>query len=290
MSYYSIKDLEKLSGIKAHTIRIWEKRYNVITPQRSDTNIRYYTDSDLKKILNISILNSNGVKISQIAELGLDELSTKVSELSQIKSDFEIEIEKLIITMIDIDESSFIDQLSNIILKNGFEDAIVNIVYPFLERIGILWITGNIHPAQEHFITNLLRQKIIVATDSLPIPKDSSPKYLLYLRENELHELSLLFYNYVIRKNGNGTIYLGQSVPFSDLQKVVERLNPQTLVTALIATLPDETFQGYIDQLSEAFPDKRILISGAQALNNDLEVSSNTHIFSSLKELKNIIS
>ena len=185
MGKYSIKELEQLSGIKAHTIRIWEKRHKIITPSRTSTNIRYYSDDDLKKIINVSLLNNSGIKISKIADMTLEDMYSRVMEISELKNDAAIHIDQLVVAMIDMEEEAFEKTLSNLILRHGFEKTITEIVYPFLEKIGILWQTQNITPAQEHFITNLIRQKMIVAIDGLPIPPKTSRKVLLFLPEGE---------------------------------------------------------------------------------------------------------
>lgn len=264
MSQYSIKDLEKLSGIKAHTIRIWEKRYGIIEPQRTKTNIRYYSDQDLKKILNVSILNSKGYKISKIADFNSEILRNKVFELSQSATDFPVQIDRLILAMIDLEERNFNDIISSLTLKIGFEDTVVNILYPFLEKIGVLWVTGNIHPAQEHFITNLIRQKLIVVTDALPIPEKSGKNFILFLREGEFHELGLLFMNYLLRANGYYTYYLGQTVPTEDVVKVCEKHEANFLATSMVAgNLPTKTAE-YLKILAKTFPDKKIILNGQQ--------------------------
>ncbi|MBY0433434.1 MAG: MerR family transcriptional regulator, partial [Cyclobacteriaceae bacterium] len=210
MGKYSIKELEKLSGIKAHTIRIWEKRHRIILPERTDTNIRYYSDDDLKKIINISLLNNNGVKISKIANLSTDELVKQVHVLSENKSNTDIHIDQLVVAMIDMEEENFEKILAGLIIRYGFEKTIIEIVYPFLEKIGILWHTGNITPAQEHFISHLVRQKIIVAIDSLALAPKTSTRVVLFLPDEELHELGLLFHHYLVKKAGFRTYYLGQ--------------------------------------------------------------------------------
>ena len=264
MSQYSIKDLEMLSGIKAHTIRIWEKRYGIIEPQRTKTNIRYYSDNDLRKILNVSILNNKGYKISKIADFNSDLLRNKVFELSQAATDYPVQIDRLIMAMVEMNERNFIDIISSLTLKIGFEETVINILYPFLEKIGVLWVTGNIHPAQEHFISNLIRQKLIVVTDALPIPEKSDKNFILFLREGEFHELGLLFMNYLLRVNGYYTYYLGQTVPLEDLIKVCEKHNGKYLATSMITgNLPVKTSE-YLKSLSKTFPDKKIIINGQQ--------------------------
>jgi MerR family transcriptional regulator, light-induced transcriptional regulator len=263
MGKYSIKELEKLSGIKAHTIRIWEKRHKIIQPARTSTNIRLYTDDDLKKIINVSLLNNYGLKISKIAGMSLEDMNKKVLEISETKRDSSIHIDQLVIAMIDMEEEMFEKILNTLILRYSFEQTVTGILYPFLEKIGILWQTQNITPAHEHFISNLIRQKLIVAIDSLPVPPKTARKVILFLPEGELHEIGLLFYHYIVRKAGLRTYYLGQSVPHEDLIQVFQTHQPDLMITALISTQPISP-EDYFNRLSNDFPDTPILVSGMQ--------------------------
>src|SRR6478736_3074595 len=233
MGKYSIKELERLSGIKAHTIRIWEKRYHVIDPERTATNIRLYSDEDLKKIINVSLLNSQGLKISKIASLSAHELSAHIIALSESKTSVDIPIDQLVVSMLDLDEEQFEKVLAHHIVNHGFEKTITGIVYPFLEKIGVLWQTGSITPAHEHFISNLIRQKLITAIAALPISQKNAPCVILFLPEGELHEMGLLFSHYLTRKKGFRTFYLGQSVPHEDLKKIQQLLRSRLLITSL---------------------------------------------------------
>jgi MerR family transcriptional regulator, light-induced transcriptional regulator len=187
MSTYSIKDLEQLSGIKAHTLRIWEQRYDILKPDRTDTNIRTYDDQDLKLVLNISLLKDHGHKISEISKMSAEELSKEVLLISNKQLNYPDQIHALTISMLDLDEERFEKIISTNTLQFGFENMMINIIYPFLNRIGTLWITGSIGPAQEHFISNLIRQKLIVAIDGqLPSLRPGAKKYLLYLPQDKI--------------------------------------------------------------------------------------------------------
>jgi DNA-binding transcriptional MerR regulator len=285
MGQYSIKELEKLSGIKAHTIRIWEKRHNIISPSRTSTNIRFYSDQDLKKIMNVAIVNNAGIKISHIARLSSDELSKMVDE----HSDQSIEvapIDQLIVAMVELDESNFLKVLDTLGAKLGFEELILKVVYPFMEKIGILWQTGNITPAQEHFISNLIRQKIISAIDHLPVPPKNSRKAVMFLPENEYHEIGLLFYNYLCRKVGILTYYLGQSVPYSDLQKIVKTHHPDFIISSIVTSFKKDHIGEFIYKLSTDFSDQTILISGKAIHQFNLDQYSNIKPFPSADSLK----
>lgn len=289
MGQYLIKELEKLSGIKAHTIRIWEKRYGIVEPQRSQTNIRYYSDDDLKKIINVSLLNNNGLKISKIALLSSGEIANKVAELSQSVGRLDVHIDRLIVAMVDIDEPQFHKVMQEMTAKYGFESTISEIVYPFLEKIGVLWQTGNISPAQEHFISNLLRQKILAAIDALPIPPRSRPGVVLFLPEGELHELGLLFYHYIARKNGFHTYYLGQTVPFKDVVSLSEKYSPAYLVTSITSSPAPNLVEGYLTQLCAAVPKAKVLTSGLVVRKTALKMPKNLHLYANIRELKALL-
>ena len=200
MAVYSIRDLEKLSGIKAHTIRIWEQRYGIIEPQRTKTNIRYYEDDDLKFLLNIALLNKNGIKISKIAKMSKGEVAEKVAAISEINFEYGTQLDALTISMIEMDEFKFDRIVSTNIQQLGFERTMLEIIYPFLDKLSLLWLTGSINPVQENFMSYLIRQKIIVAIDNEPLPSNkSSNKFMVYLPEGERQELSLLFMHYLLK-------------------------------------------------------------------------------------------
>jgi MerR family transcriptional regulator, light-induced transcriptional regulator len=262
MGKYSIKELETLSGIKAHTIRIWEKRHRIIEPRRTTTNVRFYSDSDLRKIINVSLLNNHGVKISKIAGMSDVEINSEVVQLTDSHSEVDIFIDQLIMSMIDMEEEKFEKLLAHLIVKFGFEKTVLEVIYPFLHKIGILWHTRNITPAQEHFITNLIRQKILVAIDALPFPAKDAEKVVLFLPENELHEIGLLFYYFIVKKLGYKTFYLGQHLPYQDLSKVCLEYQPRFIITSLISTQKPKKTQQYIEKLVSDFPDSTLLASG----------------------------
>ncbi len=235
MTEFSISNLEDLTGIKAHTLRIWEKRYDLLTPSRTASNIRVYTETDLKKLLNVAILNNYGMRISKIVQLSDDEIQEKVLEVSKSECDHEILIESLLLAMVTIDERRFEQVIGTSIRRFGLEDAMVEVIYPFYHRLGVLWLSGSINPGQEHFISALVRQKLIASTDQINRePHAEAKTFLLFLPENELHELGLLFYNYVIKKAGHHTIYLGQSVPIDDAGSVSAQRSADYILTACL--------------------------------------------------------
>ncbi len=289
-SFYSIKDLENLTGIKAHTIRMWEQRYGIIKPDRTDTNIRLYGTDELKLMLNIALLNNNGFKISRIAQMTTGEVNEKVMETIQKNSNYEDQINALIVTMIDLEEEQFERIMSANILQYGFEKTMIYIVYPFLNRVGMLWITSSINPAQEHFITNLIRQKIIVAIDGYFEPNRINPKkFLLFLPEGELHEISLLFAAYLIKSRGNKLIYLGQTLPLQDVIFVNETNNVDYLFCIITAAPHNYQIQNYVNDLSINFPNAQVLLSGYQVVGQDIETPDNVTIFTSINQMLDFV-
>lgn len=290
MSSYSIKDLEQLSGIKAHTLRIWEQRYNFIIPKRTETNIRYYDDEDLKLILNVSLLRENGYKISKIAEMSTEQIAEAILEITDRNSSYSDQIHSLVMAMIDLDEERFEKIMSTNILQSGFENTMFNIVFPFLSKIGVLWQTGSISPAQEHFISNLIRQKLIVAIDGCYVPsKEVNSKYLLFLPEGELHEISLLFCYYLVKSRKNKVVYLGQNVPLPDLLQTCEIYKPDFLVSVFTSAPPQAKVQDYINTLSKSLPDSTLFLSGYQIIGQDLRAPENVRFFLRLEMLLKVI-
>lgn len=285
MGNYSIKDLERLSGVKAHTIRIWEQRYNIINPQRTDTNIRYYSDLDLRKLLNISLLNNHGYKISRIAQLTDNEIFEEVKKVTESQQDSNHQIAALTLSMIELDEERFEKILSTNILRHGFEKTMATLIFPFLEKVGIMWMTGAINPAQEHFMSNLVRQKLIVAIDGQMNPATGPENtFLLFCPEGEFHEIGLLFMCYLLRTRKRKAVYLGASVPFEDLKNVYQIHRPKFLFS-YITTIPSgEELQQYIYNLSNEFPEAEIWLSGSQVLRESFDLPSRVTILGSMEE------
>ncbi len=288
MGNYSIKDLETLSGVKAHTIRIWEKRYDIIKPDRTDTNIRKYSDMELKKLLNVAILNNHGHKISKIAKLCHGEICEELEKLNQRDDKFQVQIDTLVVAMVDLDRKKFQKILADSTQKVGFEATAINLLYPFLRKVGVMWQTDDINIPQEHFISSLVIQKLYVAIDQEYQPEmEGAKKALLFLPEGEYHEMGLLFYRYLMKKRGYETIYLGQSLPYPDLLKVVEAHRPDLLVTAFVANIPQDYLQNYLNRMSADFPSKTIVASGYQVCQAKFSIPENVK---ALKDVKEFIS
>lgn len=287
---YNIKDLEKLSGIKAHTIRIWEKRYALLEPKRTDTNIRYYTANDLKKLLNISTLNKNGIKISRISELSIEELNEKVIELTSRNSDTEDQIQALIMAMFYLNTAKFEKLLTISYINRGFESTFTDIITPFLIKIGFLWQTGTITPAQEHFASNIIRQKLTVAIDGLlPSPNNKSKKFLLFLPENEFHEIGLLYAYYNLKKNNQLVTYFGTSVPLASIHEINSTHQSEYIVTSFTSSYSTNKIKEYLDKLSNLFQKQTILIFGALLENYNEDLPENVKIIYQAKDITSLI-
>lgn len=263
MEKYSIKDLEKLTGIKDHTIRVWERRYALIKPGRTSTNRRRYSDNELRRIINITILYRNGFKISHIAKLSDQEIEEKVSILANDTDRSDTQINTLIKLMIGFNETGINNLLNRSIINHGFEHTITEIVLPFLKRVGTMWQTGSIGVGTEHFITNIFRQRIISSIASLSNPvKKGSKKIILFLPEDEFHEIGLLFYSYIARKLGHEVLYLGQSTPLSAVEIINKKWNADILITGLMTGFASNKPDDLIKKLGNSFSDKKILVSG----------------------------
>ena len=283
MAIYSISDLEKLSGIKAHTIRVWEQRYDIIHPKRTKTNIRYYQDADLKFLLNIALLNKNGIKISKIAKMSKEEIAEKVAAISEINFEYGTQLDALTISMIEMDESKFDRIVSTNIQQQGFERTMLEIIYPFLEKLSVLWLTGSINPVQENFMSYLIRQKIIVAIDNEPLPSmKNNETYLIFLPEGEKQELTLLFMHYLLKSRKKHVIYLGQDISLTDLKDAFKIQQPDYMFTMISETFSREPVQSYVDKLAETFPDCRLLLSGYQVVAQQVSPPGNVTILRSL--------
>lgn len=294
LSRYSIKDLEKLSGVKAHTIRIWEKRYGLLEPQRTDTNIRFYDDDQLKFILNVSILVGLGFKISRISHMTKDELNREIEkhlvEESQAQNlANEHRVNGLTVSMIELDESRFNNIYISALTEIGFHQTLSKIIYPFLEKVGIMWGINEINPAQEHFISSLIRQKVIVEIDRLPTKPDKEEKVMLFLPEDELHELGLLVAQYFIRKEGYKTYYLGQNVPYQDLLQVGKITNPDILLTFFVTSIQPKDAGSYIERLHKDFSTKKIWLGTRPEMLEKTEIPANLTILNSIDKLLELI-
>jgi DNA-binding transcriptional MerR regulator len=264
---FSIKDIEAVTGIKGHTLRIWEQRYGIVIPKRTETNIRYYDDNDLKKLLNISLLNNHGFKISEIAKMRAEEIYEEVLRLSTSKYAHEAQIKAFISAMLEFNEIAFNQQLSACFIQFGIEYTLLNIIFPLLIEIGILWQIGSIQPSHEHFVTNIIKQKLYVAIDGqVGRFNKSSKRFLLFLPENEKHSIGLLFANYLIRSRGHEVLYLGQEVPLNDLKDAFKNDNPDFILTLMSCAQPHIDKNEFVQFLKDNWPNSMLLLTGSQFL------------------------
>ena len=293
MGQYSIKELEHLTGVKAHTLRIWEQRYKFVKPKRTDTNIRYYTDDDMKKILNISILNKYGLRIGTIAKMDKNAIKENINNISNTNEAFkhELHINKLATCMLELDEQGFEKIITTCILQIGLEKTMFSIIYPFLQKIGVMWLTNRANPAQEHFIVNLVRQKIIVAIDGQVVkPNNNSRKYLLFLPEDELHEISLLFLCYLLKTRNHIVTYLGANVPFSNIVPIANKSKAEYLYTIFTAPIDEDEMLQYLQDLSTQLQYKKIVISGCQIYKlEENKLPNNVFILKNIAEIMQFV-
>lgn len=289
MNAFTIKDLENLSGIKAHTIRIWEQRYSFLKPQRTDTNIRYYTNHELKIVLNISLLNKYGYKISHIDRMSEGEMKEKILSLSQAQAQQERIVNELIQHMVDLELDAFEMLLDNFILARGIEKAITFIIFPFLERIGILWVTNHINPAQEHLVTNIIRQKLISGIEGAGSHLSINKTVLLFLPEGEHHELGLLFMHYMFKSRGARVLYVGANVPLNDIEFVTKLKKPDFLYTHLTSVAQNFNFEKFISKISIRLPNQPIVVSGYVSQHYKKKVPANISLKKSLQEVTEYI-
>ncbi len=281
MAEYKIKDLETLTGIKAHTLRIWEKRYNLLCPNRTLTKIRTYTEQDLVKLLNISILYNYGWKISKIAKYSTEEIKSKVEEIYQNNRNCTTNTNLLIQSTIQLKCDVFNQILSNTIKKDGLEEAYKSCIKAFLDKIVDLWKVGRISPVQKHFVFNLIRQKLIAITEQLPEVNKKYFDAVLFTPEGETYEISLLFYNYILQKRKYRTLYLGANLPITDLKTTLHETHPKRIVISLAENDDKKNYFQYLNCLNDEV-DLPIYVGGSSVNHLGLPKSNR---FLHIKEL-----
>lgn len=293
MKLFSISQLSKFSGIKPHTIRIWEQRYNALQPNRSEGNTRYYDNSQLRRLLNIVSLAESDHKISELCTMTDSKLFRLIDETlqQQISNDETTEyfILQLIAAGMSYDEMHLEKILSHCMLRYGLKDVYIKVVYPMLVRIGLLWASDAIPPAQEHFISNMLRQKLYTCIDLLPPPTDTDDTWLLFLPEDEIHDIGLLFSHYLIRRSGRKVIYLGAHVPMQSLINAVRNTNPHNLLLFLVHhNFLDQTNE-YLDELGTTFNKKNIYVAMGPRMITDIEPRKQIHVIRSVDDLEQLL-
>lgn len=273
---YSISDLEQLSGVHAHTIRMWEQRYNALVPHRSAGNTRYYDDEHLVKLLNIVSIHQKGLKISKICALSQDAIHNLIEEDIQEtvskNQQFEFYITQLLNFGMSYNEAAFDNLLSKCINDNTLTETYSSVIYPMLVRLGLMWRKDSICAAQEHFLTNIIRQKICAAINDLPVPSSDKKTWVLFLPQDEEHEIGVLFANYLLRQAGKRVIYLGSRVPLSSVKEVVKLNKVDSLMLFMVQAKLTNEAQKYIDEISVAFKKTKIYLAGSQKLIENIQL------------------
>lgn len=285
MNAFTIKDLENLSGIKAHTIRIWEQRYSFLKPQRTQTNIRYYSNDELKTVLDIALLNKYGYKISHIDKMSAHEVREKIVSLSHAQAQQERLINDLLQCMVDLNIDKFEDILDSFIASKGIDKAISYLIFPFLDKLGILWLTNHVNPAQEHLVTNIIRQKLVVGIESVVSHVIIDKTVILFLPEGEHHELGLLYMYYLLKSRGVRVLYLGASVPIRDLEFVSRLKKPDYLYTHLTCIAGNFNMDRFLAQTQQRVPGLPLIISGQLAHSQLKRIPPEVNFKHSLSEM-----
>ncbi|WP_198342111.1 MerR family transcriptional regulator [Polaribacter sp. SA4-10] len=290
---FTIKDLENISGIKAHTIRIWEKRYNLLIPKRTETNIRFYTPEDLTKLLNIVLLNNNNFKVSKIAKMSDEAITLQSRELAFKTAVNDEAINAFKLSMFQFDKVLFNNSYNTLLHKKTFREIFKDVFIPFLENIGLLWHTETLLPAHEHFISNLIAQKIQSNTEKLQYNINNTNKtYVLFLPENEIHELGLLYLNYELVLRGFHTVYLGQSLPLNNLNYFLESDREICFITSLTIQPYDDKIENYFQEINEIMSiSKNQFIATGRKVNKvkHLKLNSNIQFYDSIPDLLKVL-
>ena len=286
-STFTIKDLENISGIKAHTIRIWEKRYNLLSPDRTDTNIRYYSSENLQKLLNVVLLNKNNIKISKIAEMSDDTIVLKARELAFKMAVNDEAINSFKLAMFQFDKTLFNNAYNRLLKRKTFREIFKDVFVPFLNHIGFLWQTDTLLPAHEHFISNLIVQKIQINIEKLEYSNNNSEmSYVLFLPENEIHELGLMYLNYELILRGYNTIYLGQSLPLDNLDCFFKSKSKVCFITSMTVQPYDDKVEEYFSEIEAVLENTNheLIAIGNKAMAVDnVDFKAKITVYSSLK-------
>ena len=290
MATYTLTDLERLTGIRTDTIRVWERRYGLLKAHRTHTNRRWYTVEDLKKLINVATLNRHGMKISTIASMPAGHIEETAAVIAGNIADNEIHISALVMAMSEFDESAVNEILLKSVISKGFERTISSVVFPFLRQVGVMWHTGSADVSSEHFISGIIRRKLMSAYDNLsPLKSPSGKKVLMFLPENEYHDLSLLFYAYIVRSRGNNVLYLGQSTPLAAVDTAVKSWNPDFIITGALSGLSVGDYEEFITGLKGIFPSGNILFAGSLADYVRNKKTTGIHPVDSEKDISRLI-
>lgn len=289
MNQFSISQLAQFSGIKPHTIRIWEQRYNALHPQRSEGNTRYYDGSQLRRLLNIVSLSRSRLKISRLCAMNDEELFDLLQEYyltAEEQNDYDYFVNRLVAAGMSYDEDGFTKLFSHCLLRFGLVATYKNVIYPMLNRVGLMWSANSIPPSQEHYITNLVRQKLFTSIDAMPSKGEEAAKWLLFLPENEFHEIGLLLAGYLLKSTGNRVIYLGANVPLTSVKDSLEDTGADRLLLFLVHRDLPENISDFLDELSEVGKNKEIFIACSKELAGDLPSKTSFNWIHSVEDLE----
>ncbi len=289
MDRFSIKDLENLTGIKAHTIRVWEQRYGILQPKRTATNIRYYDADDLKLALRIALLNNYGFKISRIREMNAGEMTALIGKIADPAFRLQLQVNEMIERTLDMDPFGLEEKINTFIGRHGLEVAVEQLLFQYLEKIGIMWITDRLEPSQEHMAANIIFRKIAAAADALK-PTQEGSKVLLFLPEGEFHDISLMYVFYLLRKAGKSPVYFGSNTPLGEVQRCLQKQEVHCLYVHLTTNPHPAQTQRYLQKLSDSIPQALpCYVSGAALGAMELPQLPNLHYLHTLTAVRDKI-
>lgn len=289
MNSFSISQLAQYSGIKPHTIRIWEQRYNALKPERSEGNTRYYDNDQLRRLLNIVSLMDSDYKVSELCSMTDDKLFSLVSEPDRKADIFDYYVSQLIAAGMSYDEKYFDDLFQQCLSKFQIKDTYKNVIYPLLDRVGLMWSKNKMPSAQEHFISNIIRKKLLYSIASLPAVQSPSQTWILFLPEDEFHEIGLLFADVLIRQAGHKVIYLGSSVSAESVLEVAKELSPSYLLLFMVHYEMPGKPEELLNQLEKGFTGKKICLAGNHKLISEMKLSEKIYWLRDIETLENII-
>ncbi|MBT8190948.1 MAG: MerR family transcriptional regulator [Bacteroidia bacterium] len=281
--------MESLSGVKAHTLRIWEKRYNIIKPKRTSTNIRYYTDDDLRNLLNVCYLYKNGHKISKIAKMSSEEIKSQVEQYSDISLNFNDEHDALMMFIYQFDSYNFNKVLDNHICQNGLMETMSQVIYPLLDKLSLAWLAGSFQAAHESFVTQIIKSKIQNSIEQLDEECHFKPTFLIYLPKAEKQELSLLYLHYLLKKNSCRVINLGVEVDLDDVILAMKSCSPDFVFTIINQAMYNISFQEYVNQLCSVNKKTRLIVTGYQVVSQNIAWPEQSLILKNLSDTINFI-
>jgi DNA-binding transcriptional MerR regulator len=290
MNRFSIKDIENLTGIKAHTIRIWEQRYGILLPKRTPTNIRYYDAGDLKLALRISLLNNHGYKISRIHEMTEPEMNALIQKITDQDFKLQLIVTEMLVATLAMDMDAFEAILQIYLGKHGMEQTVERLIFHFLEKIGLMWMTNHISPAQEHLVSNVIYRKLAAAIEQLPRNEPATGvRVLLFLPEGEIHDLGLLYVDYLLRKYKKKPIYLGPNTPLKEAKYVYDAHKPEYIYIHLTSVVEEFDGNKYLQKASASFPEATVLVSGSMLRSKKYVTTGNMRFLVNLQSVRDAL-